>query len=102
MKWPVSLSQVPPGEWRYNQNGVQFGPSPQYMAVAVPLSDFRKGNNLDRSDLRSCVMDLVTYTVSRLPQNSEFLYETNQSVEELTPAVSSKGGGCAGCGASVP
>lgn len=99
MKWPVSLSKVPPGEWRYSQNGVTWGPSPLYMQVASQMADFRKGNNLERSDIRSCVMDLIVFTVSRIPQNSDFLTDVDGTPDTLTPSFST--GGCAGCGASV-
>jgi hypothetical protein len=100
MKWLTSLNKVPPGEFYYSQSGKRFGPSPDAKQVAFELHDFRKGNNLDRSNLHDSLVDVLTFTVNRLPQDSEWLTEMDGTPDSLTPAMT-KGGGCAGCGARV-
>lgn len=99
MKWPINLSKSPPGEWYYRQDGKSFGPSPLPKDLALTIADFRQGNSLPRADGKSCLEDLISFTVNRLPANSEFLYDTDQTPEQLTPSLAADG--CAGCGAVV-
>lgn len=102
MLWLKSLFNCPPAEFYFKQSEAgtrTFGPSPLIGQVVADLSNFRKGNNLPRSKARECLQDVIQFTVNRLDPNSEWVIETNQTAEELTPEPSN--GSCAGCGALV-
>lgn len=104
MLWLRNLSSSPPGEFYYRQaesGSKVFGPSPLINTVASEVGAFRKGNNLPGADYRTCLRDIVQFTVARLPTPNEWVIEVaDQDPLGLVPSIS--GGGCSGCGVLLP
>ena len=99
MLWLKSLYNCPAGEFYYQQSGRTFGKSPLISTVASELTDFRRGNGLDRATYQEALEDIVRFTVTRLGPNSEWVMEVpDQPAGNLLPQPQS---GCAGCGAVV-
>lgn len=96
----LSFDKAPPGEFRYEQpfNGKakKFGPSPLAGELANKISDFRRGNQLPRSNPSECLEDLETFTVERLGHSERWCYNTDKTFAQLMPATGIPG--CPTCG----
>jgi hypothetical protein len=98
----ISHTKVPPGGFLYHQtDGVEkkFESTPLIHELAQKVSDFRKANNLERSDYLSCLEDIDAYNCQRLGNMVRFCYNTEQPFRESV-RVPAKGG-CGGCGAEI-
>lgn len=102
MKWLISTSQCPPGEFSYVQTegiGRRFDRTPLIGELAATVADFRKGNKLPRAGKAEALEDIIRYTCDRLNNDPAFVFDTEHTVGELLPAAS--GAGCNGCGAEL-
>jgi hypothetical protein len=88
MLWLKNIQNCPPGEFFYRQDGKFFEASPLIGTVASNVSNYRKANNLPRSLEREC-----------LDPKSEWVYNTDQTIDALMPSGPVKG--CQGCGAKI-
>ncbi len=96
-----SYDVSPPGNYCYEQTeGIrrQFGCHPLIEALARIVSDFRRGNNLPRADIKETLADVDEYNCTRLGNNPSFVVPAdaanvvplNTSSPIITP--------CKGCG----
>jgi hypothetical protein len=99
MLWLKNIQNCPPGEFFYRQDGKFFEASPLIGTVASNVSNYRKANNLPRSLERECLEDIIVFTVARLDPKSEWVYNTDQTIDALMPSGPVKG--CQGCGAKI-
>jgi hypothetical protein len=101
MLWLRNYTSCPPGQFYYKQAEAGdhlFGPSPIIGTVAEEVSAFRRGNGLPRSAATECFEDVIRFTVARLDPRSEWIIDTDLSVNTLVVPPSA---GCGSCGAVV-
>jgi hypothetical protein len=92
-----SHNQCPPGEFWYKQAERQkrFGPSPEILSVAKPLSNFRQANGLPRASIEEALADIDAFTCQRQPA------WCSDSDKMASAMANPSGGGCPTCGAKV-
>lgn len=102
--WVLRRTDInPPGSFPYEQTeGLQhkFEAQSEIKTQAHIVREFRIGNNLARSSLEECYLDIVLYTCERLGRMPKYCYDTEG--KSYSPSFSMpSNGGCGGCGARI-
>lgn len=87
----------PPGNFPYEQTeGIRkkFEATSLINEQAYRVADFRKGNGLPRATFEEALQDVDMYQCQRLGYMPSYCYNTEQSYDQVAPAVRPKAGCC--------